>query len=179
MAATACQARGVTTAGPAAAPVEALPVHDALLTDLDPRTLHDLLRLRVDVFVVEQQCAYPELDGRDAEPDARQVWIQGGDGTVLATLRMLTDTDGSARIGRVATAVPARGAGLAARLMEHALTLAAGRPVVLEAQSQLRGWYARFGFEVSGAEYLEDGIAHVPMRRALQSPPVSKPGVSA
>ena len=42
-------------------------VRAARLRDLDPTTLHDLLRLRVDVFVVEQECAYPELDGRDAD----------------------------------------------------------------------------------------------------------------
>ena len=142
-------------------------VNDALLTELDARTLHDILRLRIDVFVVEQACAYPELDGRDAEPDARQLWIAGDDGAMLATLRLLTDADGSARIGRVATAVSARGAGLAALLMDRALQLSAGRAAVLDAQGYLQGWYARFGFEVSGAHYVEDGIAHVPMRRAI------------
>jgi ElaA protein len=139
-------------------------VHDALLDEISPRTLHDLLRLRIDVFVVEQHCPYPELDGRDAEPDARQLWIADGD-TVLATLRLLRDADGSARIGRVATAAAARGRGLAAVLMARALELAGDGEVVLEAQSYLRDWYARFGFVPSGAEYLEDGIAHTPMRR--------------
>ena len=144
--------------------------HDEIRTasfrDLGVVTLYAILKLRVDVFVVEQQCAYPELDGRDAEPDARQLWIAGSDGAVLATLRLLADPDGSARIGRVATAVSARGSGLAALLMQRAIELSTGRVIVLEAQSQLQGWYARFGFEVSGADYLEDGIAHVPMRRA-------------
>jgi len=44
---------------------------------LNTTTLYALLRLRVDVFVVEQQCAYPELDGRDLEPRARHYWLGG------------------------------------------------------------------------------------------------------
>ncbi|MGY3515868.1 GNAT family N-acetyltransferase [Micromonospora sp. PTRAS2] len=47
----------------------------ASFAELDARTLHDLLRLRVDVFVVEQRCPYPELDGRDVEPGTRHVWL--------------------------------------------------------------------------------------------------------
>jgi ElaA protein len=140
-------------------------VHDAPLAELDPATLYRILQLRTDVFVVEQDCAYPELDGRDLEPDARQLWIERA-GVVLATLRLLSDPDDVARIGRVATRADARGEGLAATLMTRALELGGPRAVVLEAQSQLTGWYARFGFAADGPEYLEDGIPHVPMRRA-------------
>ncbi len=147
------------------APWATVRIHDARLVELDPAVLYRILALRVDVFVVEQACPYPETDGRDLEPAARQLWIER-DGAVVATLRLLVDPDGAARIGRVATAVDARGEGLAARLMDRALELCAGRTVVLEAQSHLRGWYARFGFAQGGAEYLEDGIPHVPMRRA-------------
>lgn len=136
-------------------------VHAAAARDLDPVTLYNILRLRTDVFVVEQRCAYPELDGRDLEPGARQLWIEQ-DGAVLATLRLLTDPDGTSRIGRVSTAVTARGAGLAAALMRRALELADGT-VVLDAQAYLQGWYARFGFIPTGEEYVEDGIPHVPM----------------
>jgi ElaA protein len=144
-------------------------VHDSTLRALDPVTLYNLLRLRTDVFVVEQECPYPELDGRDLEPDARQLWIADDAGAVLATLRLLTDPDGTARIGRVATAVAARGTGLAAQLMARALELAGEREVVLDAQSYLFEWYARFGFERDGEDYVEDGIPHVPMRRRIQS----------
>jgi ElaA protein len=145
------------------------PVHSASLADLDPRTLYRILRLRTDVFVVEQNCAYPELDGRDLEPAARQVWIERADGEVVATLRVLSDDDGAVRIGRVATAATARGEGLAAALMHHAIGSAGGREIVLDAQLYLHDWYARFGFVRDGADYVEDGIAHVPMRRRLQS----------
>ena len=141
-------------------------VHDARLARIDPETLYRLLRLRTDVFVVEQECAYAELDGRDLEPDARQLWIERADGEVVATLRVLRDPDGTARIGRVATAASARGEGLAAQLMTRALELAGDGEVVLDAQTYLEGWYTRFGFVRSGADYVEDGIPHVPMRRA-------------
>ena len=137
---------------------------DSTLADLDPQTLYRILALRTDVFVVEQNCPYPELDGRDLEASARQVWIER-DGAVLATLRLLTDPSGDARIGRVATALPARGAGLAVALMQHALSLAGPRETVLDAQTYLRAWYARFGFVEDGPEFVEDGIPHVPMRR--------------
>ena len=142
-------------------------IRDAATADLDASTLYRILALRVDVFVVEQQCPYPELDGRDLEPGTRQLWIADGDG-VLATLRLLRDASGEARIGRVATTPSARGAGLAEQLMRRAIELAESREIVLDAQAYLVDWYARFGFEVAGAEYLDDGIAHVPMRRPVQ-----------
>ena len=141
-------------------------VHDAPLASLDAATLYRILALRVDVFVVEQRCAYSELDGRDLERSARLVWAER-DGTVLATLRILANADGSARIGRVATAAAARGEGLAARLVARALEIAAGKPVVLDAQSNLADWYSRFGFVRTGADFDEDGIAHTPMRRPV------------
>ncbi|MER7168545.1 GNAT family N-acetyltransferase [Micromonospora sp. NPDC000207] len=132
--------------------------------DLPPRTLYDLLRLRVDTFVVEQECPYPELDGRDVEPDARHLWISR-DGAVLACLRVLYEPDGTARIGRVAVAPAERGGGHGARLMTEALALVGAAPCVLSAQSHQAGFYARFGFTADGPEYDEDGIPHVPMRR--------------
>jgi ElaA protein len=81
---------------------------------------------------------------------------------------VLADPDGRRRIGRVATATAFRGQGLAAALMSEALDLTAGADVVLDAQTQMAGWYARFGFAVDGPEFVEDGIAHLPMllRRA-------------
>jgi ElaA protein len=140
-------------------------VQDALLADLDPLTLYRILQLRSEVFVVEQDCVYLDLDGRDEEHTARQLWITEGD-EVIATLRLLEDPDGTLRIGRVATTPRARGRGLAADLMTRALELAGTAAMALEAQSHVSGWYARFGFEVSGADYIEDGIPHTPMRRA-------------
>jgi ElaA protein len=133
------------------------------VAEIDPLRLYDLLRLRVDVFVVEQDCPYPELDGRDVEPDALMLWAEE-DEQVLATVRLLVDhADDGMRIGRVATAPTARGRGLAADLMRLALERCAGRLVRIDAQAHLEGWYGRLGFVVDGPGFLEDGIPHVPM----------------
>jgi ElaA protein len=136
----------------------------ASFADLNARTLHDLVRLRIDVFVVEQECAYPELDGRDIEPGTRHLWLEQ-DGTPVAYLRILADPGGVERIGRVVVAKQARGDGHASRLMTEALTVVGHRPCVLEAQAHLAGFYGRYGFAVTGPEYVEDGIPHLPMRR--------------
>ena len=138
-------------------------LHDATGPELTAAQLHDILRLRVDVFVVEQKAAYPELDGRDLLPDTRHLWIEDA-GAVLAYLRVLLDPGGIRRIGRVVTAAPARGAGLAARLMDAALTTPG--EYVLDAQTYVQGFYARYGFVAEGPEYTdEDGIPHIKMRR--------------
>ena len=140
-------------------------LHSSSVAEVDPVVLYEILRLRVDVFVVEQECPYPELDGRDLEPTARLLWFTDDDARVLATLRVLHDGD-DRRIGRVATAAAARGRGLAADLMRAAVDGCEGRLIRLDAQAHLSGWYARFGFVVDGDEFLEDGIPHLPMALA-------------
>jgi ElaA protein len=136
----------------------------ARFAELTPQTLYAILRLRVDVFVVEQHCPYPDLDGRDDEPGTVHLWIEE-DGRILAYLRVLEEPDGSARIGRVVTAEQARGRGLAARLLTSALEHIGERPSGLHAQAHLAAFYARFGYRTDGPEFLDDGIPHVPMRR--------------
>jgi ElaA protein len=143
-------------------------IRAASIADIDVGTLYRILQLRVDVFVVEQECAYPELDGRDIDPSTVLLWAER-DGAVIGTLRILSEPGGAARVGRVVTAKDARGAGVAHALMTRALELVDGREVELHAQSHLAGWYARYGFEVSGPDYVEDGIPHTPMRRRAGS----------
>jgi ElaA protein len=138
-------------------------LHVALFEDLSAATLYELLSLRMRVFVVEQRCPYQDLDGHDTEPGTLHVWY--GE-PPLAYLRMLAEPDGTTRIGRVCVAPHARGTGLARRLMLDALDLTGPYPVVLDAQSYLAGFYERLGFTASGPEFVEDGIPHVPMRRA-------------
>jgi ElaA protein len=131
-------------------------------SDLDARTAYLLWQLRGCVFVVEQDCAYLDLDGRDLEPGTRHLWVEDGDRPV-AYLRMLEEPDGSRRIGRVLTARSHRGRGLAERLVREAITGLDGRACRLDAQAHLEGWYARIGFARCGADFVEDGIPHVPM----------------
>ena len=139
-------------------------LHVASFADLDTRTLYDLLRLRVDVFVVEQKCAYPELDGRDTEPETRHAWLSR-DGAPVAYLRILGDPGGVARIGRVVVSTSERGTGASGRLMAAALEEVGDRPSVLDAQAHLVRFYERYGYTTTGPEFLEDGIPHVPMAR--------------
>lgn len=129
--------------------------------EMTTREFHDLIKVRVDVFVVEQKCAYPELDGRDVEPETRHLWISN-QGEIAATLRIVDD-ESVRRIGRVATGANHRRKGYAGQLMRYALRVADG-PFVLDAQSYLHAWYAQFGFAQTGPEFTEDGIPHVPMR---------------
>lgn len=130
--------------------------------ELDTATLYSLLRLRAEVFVVEQACAYLDLDGRDLEPGTRHILATGPQGELMACVRVLDEGD-AARLGRVVTAPAARRSGLASALVRRALDTTA-RPVILSAQAHLADWYASFGFEVDGADFDEDGIPHTPMR---------------
>ncbi|WP_299953577.1 GNAT family N-acetyltransferase [uncultured Modestobacter sp.] len=140
-------------------------LRSARFAELTPAELYGLLRLRVDVFVVEQECPYPELDGRDVEPTTVHLWFADDEGTVLSTIRVLENGEDRA-IGRVATAVQARGRGLSAQLVQRGIELCEGRTIDIGAQAYLESWYERFGFRRSGPDYLEDGIPHLPMRLA-------------
>src|SRR5688572_8283319 len=143
--------------------------HAAGFAELDTSTLYALLKLRTDVFVVEQRCAYPELDGRDAEPGTRHLWFERNR-VPIAYLRLLSDVVGGtevARIGRVATIKEARGQGLAGKLLVAALAAAGNKPCVLDAQTEVAEFYEKYGFKPTGPEFVEDGIPHVPMRRDI------------
>lgn len=160
---------------PAAVPLAAVPqaavVRRSWAADLDPATLYALLKLRVDVFVAEQNCPYPELDGRDLEPRARHYWLAGGScgshgsGPVLGTLRLLKEPDGGYRVGRLCVVKELRSNGLGTRLMDAVLAEVSDGDCVLDAQTPHVGFYSGFGFAAIGDPYDWDGIEHVPMRR--------------
>jgi ElaA protein len=126
--------------------------------------LYAALQLRAAVFVVEQDCAYLDPDGRDLDPSTVHLWITDGDDGMAAYLRILAEPDGSHRIGRVVTSPAHRGAGLASDLLREALA-ELDTTVVLHAQSHATGLYERMGFRTDGPEHLDDGILHTPMRR--------------
>ncbi|EOM76028.1 GNAT family N-acetyltransferase [Rhodococcus rhodnii] len=135
--------------------------------DLDTSTLYALLSLRVEVFVVEQACAYPELDGRDLLSDTRHFWLEQ-DGRVVCTLRLLEENvDGvtTYRIGRLCTERSARGKGHTTRLLRAALAEVGDATCRINAQTYLVDMYGKHGFVADGEEFVEDGIPHVPMRR--------------
>ena len=134
------------------------------------RDLYAMLKLRVDVFVVEQNCPYPELDGND--PACLHLRLLDGD-ELLACARLWRPTpDAHPRIGRVAVSPDHRGRRLGEALMREAVgecqMAYPNEAIELSAQSHLQRFYASFGFEPISPEYLEDGIPHVDMLRPVQ-----------
>ncbi|QXI16176.1 GNAT family N-acetyltransferase [Pseudomonas hamedanensis] len=140
-------------------------------SDLGKEQLYAVLKLRSDVFVVEQKCTYPDLDGQDLEGDTHHL-MGWEDDQLMAYLRLLDPESqgGDVVIGRVITAPAGRGKGLGHAMMEQALKQAEKHwpqvPIYLSAQAHLQGYYGKYGFGVAGEEYLEDGIPHIGMRRS-------------
>ncbi|MBL1376840.1 GNAT family N-acetyltransferase [Zobellella iuensis] len=141
----------------------------AAFNELSTTQLYRMLALRSDIFVVEQGCAYQDLDGRDLAPGTLHLNAWQGE-RLLATARLLgpgVHTPEHVWIGRVAVAAQARGQGLARQLMRRAMAAAAGRwpgyPLRLGAQTYVRDFYLSLGFAPLGPEYLEDGIPHQQM----------------
>lgn len=139
-------------------------------SDLDPDTLYAFLKLRSDIFVVEQTCAYSDMDGLD--PQCRHLCGFDDNEHVQAYLRLLPPglKNEHPAIGRLVVAASARGSGLGRRIMEEGLRECArrhpGASVFLSGQQHLQRFYESLGFRVISAPYLEDGIPHVDMLRA-------------
>jgi len=137
--------------------------------ELTTGELYSFLKLRTDVFFVEQKVDEEELDNRDDEPTTIHYWVQDASGTA-AYLRVLVDEhpqylDAANVIGRVVVRADRRGTGLAKVLMARALEDLSGQAVMLHAQFYVASLYAKFGFEAFGDVYLEAGLEHLSMYR--------------
>ncbi|MFM1883964.1 MAG: ElaA protein [Bacteroidota bacterium] len=141
---------------------------DALTT----RDLYQILHVRAEVFVVEQECPYQDLDGKDQA--SLHVWMQDVAG-ITAYARLLPPglAYPEAGIGRVVTAGRVRKTGLGKELMRQAIIACQvqwpDQDIVIMAQSYLLAFYQGFGFVEERAEFLEDGIPHRWMRLTRQS----------
>lgn len=130
--------------------------------------LYAILKLRVDVFVVEQACPYPEIDGRDE--DSLHVWLED-DGEILAYLRVLDRGVESeyVSIGRVIAA--RRRQGLGSEIMKAGIRVAQehfhAEAIYLEGQVYAQGFYENLGFRQISEPYLEDNIPHIKMLREV------------
>lgn len=135
--------------------------------EINSLTLYQLLKLRVDVFVVEQNCPYPELDDRDQ--GATHLYISSKNG-IAAYLRIYFPEAERAAIGRVVVHKDFRKDGLGRKLMNEAMILLAKdksiKTIYLQAQDYLLDFYQSFGFKATSEVYLEDGIPHVDMEKA-------------
>jgi ElaA protein len=143
--------------------------HSIPFSKLSTHQLYQLLKLRVDVFVVEQTCPYPELDGKDILAGVHHL-LGYADEELVACARLLppgTSYDNTS-IGRVATKQSARGDGLGHQLIKEALThcesLWPSTTIDIGAQQHLEKFYASHGFKTISHMYLEDNIPHVDMR---------------
>ena len=136
---------------------------------LSTAQLYELIKLRVDVFVVEQHCPYPELDDKD-QLDKVQHLLGVNNGEIIACARLLPAgvSYDNVSIGRIATKETARGNGLGHQLLSNALrqceNLWPGQTIDIGAQQHLEIFYQGHGFKPISAMYLEDGIPHIDMR---------------
>ncbi len=138
--------------------------------ELTAPQLYAMMALRQEVFVVEQNCPYLDADGKDMN-----CWHLMGydtDGKLVAYARLIpkgVSYKNFASIGRITTAASVRRTGAGKELMKSALDWMeqqfTGDSIKISAQTYLREFYENFGFVVSGEEYLEDNIPHLPMVR--------------
>lgn len=140
---------------------------------LSAETLYRLLRLRSEVFVVEQACVFLDMDGLDAQclHVLGEVVDQDGTPHLHASTRMVPPgvAFAEASIGRVVTAPAARGGGIGHALMAESVRLLeqlwGPQPIRIGAQAHLERFYNRHGFVSDDKPYIEDGIPHIEMLR--------------
>ncbi|OBT16737.1 GCN5 family acetyltransferase [Vibrio sp. UCD-FRSSP16_10] len=139
-------------------------------TEIDNHLLYKMLKLRVDVFVVEQECAYPELDDKDHAKGVRHL-IGLKENEVVAVARLIPAglSYPAVSIGRVVVSPLVRELKIGHQLMTKAVEgcqqLWPNQTIEIGAQAHLEAFYQQHGFEAFSKPYLEDGIPHIDMRR--------------
>ncbi|MBO0447578.1 GNAT family N-acetyltransferase [Enterococcus ureilyticus] len=135
------------------------------LTELTTKEFLEIVKLRIAVFVVEQNCPYQEVD--DADEVAWHTWLQ--EGTDIVGYTRIIDQGDTVTFGRVLINPKYRNQKLGNKLLKETLKVVEenypNRPIVIGAQAHLTKFYGAFGFEAVSEVYLEDDIPHVQMRR--------------
>ena len=133
--------------------------------ELNKAELYQIIQLRIAVFIIEQDCPYPDLD--DMDQDAQHLWIEDA-GEIVCYLRV--NPAGSRflepSLGRIVTKKSHRNRGLAEMLIKRAIDLVSekeSRAIRISAQCYLEKYYEKFGFIKASEEYLEDNIPHIEM----------------
>jgi ElaA protein len=144
----------------------------APFANLSPHALYAILHLRTEVFVMEQQCAFQDMDYSD-----QQAWhLQGHDaaGALVAYSRLFSPgiKYAEASIGRVMSRMAERRTGVGKLLMAESIARCAAlfgdaTPIRIGAQARLERFYQGFGFVTASEPYIEDGIPHIEMVREM------------
>ena len=135
--------------------------------ELSLEEFHDIIALRIRIFIIEQNCPYQEVDGKDKL--AHHLFFKNEKDEIIAVTRILPQGISYAEvaIGRVVVHEDYRGTGLGNQLMADSMNFVKDKygkvPVRLSAQKHLENYYGNHGFKSTGKEYLEDGIPHVEM----------------
>lgn len=140
---------------------------------LTTEQLYELIKFRIDIFVVEQRCPYPELDNKDRHAETSHIAGYDSSGVLIAYARLLPSgvsyTDVS--IGRFAVIDSMRHQGIGSQLLERSLQEIEQHwpdtAIRVSAQEHLCGFYEKFNFEKVSESYLEDGIPHVEMLKTV------------
>ena len=131
--------------------------------ELTQKELEQILRLRQQVFVIEQQCFYEDIDGAD-DKAMHLMFFEGQ--TLTAYLRIFlpgNKFEQEASLGRIVVDPDFRGKGIGPALIKQGIAYCDGAPVRIEAQAALEEYYNEFGFEAEGGIYIVDGIDHLQM----------------
>ena len=146
---------------------------DIIIKKFDELTLNELykiMQLRSQVFVVEQNCIYQDLD--DIDKISYHLFIKGNNDMIKAYLRIFEKDKDTAQIGRVVTDEKERKKGYATKLMEKGIQLIKNEmkknKVYLEGQVYCKDLYLKLGFEIISDEFLEDGIPHIKMELKIK-----------
>ena len=135
--------------------------------ELSLEEFHDIIALRIQIFIIEQNCPYQEVDGKDKL--AHHLFFKNEMDEIIAVTRILPQgiSYEEVAIGRVVVHDEYRGTGLGNQLMADSMNFVRDKygevPVRLSAQKHLENYYGNHGFKSTGKEYLEDGIPHVEM----------------
>ena len=140
-------------------------------SDLTLDEFHNILQLRIQVFVVEQDCPYPELDGRDKMAYHFFAFAENNPSQIIAYTRIFKPGDyyKEAAIGRVVVHPDFRKDGLGYELMLKTIAqteaLFQTKNIKIGAQTYLKIFYESLGFKKTGKDYIEDGIPHIYMEK--------------
>lgn len=137
-------------------------------SELTTRELFEIYKVRVAVFVVEQKCAYQEVDDMDRE--AYHFWFENDDG-IEAYLRLMPAGVARAEVSLGRVIAVKRRCGLGTKIVAEGIRFAKEKlgasEIVIEAQTYVKMMYESLGFRAESEEFLEDGIPHIRMRLKL------------